>query len=197
MKILKMFILVLLITRIFQALKNIASKGKTVICTIHQPSSELFSMFDRVLLMAEGRTAYLGQANEALSFFAGLGIPCPPNYNPADFFIHTLATVPGQEAESKKKSGEICSAYELSDNGKQMLEQLKANRPSSVAQQGPDMPPVETKRSPYKASWLAQFRAVLWRSVLTVLREPAILRAKAFQSIVSDRSSNINKKKRF
>ena len=47
------------------------------------------------------------------------------------------------------------------------------------------MPPVEVKRSPYKASWFAQFGAVFWRSVLTVLREPAILRAKAFQSIVS------------
>jgi len=142
-------------------------------------------MFDRVLLMAEGRTAYLGQANEALFFFAGLGIPCPANYNPADFFIHTLATIPGQEAESKKKNGELCSAYELSDNGKEMLEQVKANRPSNVAKQGTEMAPVEVKRSPYKASWFAQFRAVLWRSVLTVLREPAILRAKAVQSIVS------------
>ena len=140
-------------------------------------------MFDRVLLMAEGRTAYLGQANEALSFFANQGLPCPPNYNPADFYIHTLATIPGQEADSRKKSVEICNAYETSDNWKRMLEQVKANRPST--QQGTDMAPVEVRRSPYKASWFAQFRAVFWRSVLTVLREPSILKAKAFQSIVS------------
>lgn len=142
-------------------------------------------MFDRVLLMAEGRTAYLGQANEALSFFANQGLPCPPNYNPADFYIHTLATIPDQEADSRKKSVEICNAYETSDNWKRMLEQIKANQPSSMTQQGIDMPPVEVKRSPYKASWFAQFRAVFWRSVLTVLREPSILKAKAFQSIVS------------
>ena len=142
-------------------------------------------MFDRVLLMAEGRTAFLGQASEAPFFFADQGLPCPPNYNPADFYIHTLATVPGQEAESRKKIGEICSSYESSDTGKQMMELVKANRPSNSEQQGTEMPPVEVKRSPYKASWFAQFRAVFWRSVITVLREPAILRAKAFQSIVS------------
>jgi len=51
-------------------LKNLASTGKTVICTIHQPSSEVFAMFDRLLLMAEGRTAYLGPADQALSFFS-------------------------------------------------------------------------------------------------------------------------------
>ena len=39
-------------------LKSIAAAGKTVVCTIHQPSSEVFEMFDRILLMAEGRTAF-------------------------------------------------------------------------------------------------------------------------------------------
>ena len=53
-----------------QTLRNLAAKGKTVICTIHQPSSEVFAMFDRILLMAQGRTAYLGPIDSALTFFA-------------------------------------------------------------------------------------------------------------------------------
>ena len=55
---------------IVQVLKNLASRGKTVICTIHQPSSEVFAMFDRILLMSEGRTAFLGPVDQALEFFA-------------------------------------------------------------------------------------------------------------------------------
>lgn len=44
-------------------------KGKTVIVTIHQPSSELYEMFDKVMLMAEGRVAFLGDLALAGSFF--------------------------------------------------------------------------------------------------------------------------------
>jgi len=47
-----------------------ASSGKTVICTVHQPSSEVFAMFDHILLLAEGRTAFLGPTNKALDFFS-------------------------------------------------------------------------------------------------------------------------------
>lgn len=53
-----------------QVLQGLASRGKTVICTIHQPSSEVFALFDRILLMAEGRTAFLGPLDQALDFFA-------------------------------------------------------------------------------------------------------------------------------
>jgi ABC-type glutathione transport system ATPase component len=55
---------------VIQTLKNMASKGKTIICTIHQPSSEVYTLFDRVMLMAEGRVAYLGPAEQCLEFFS-------------------------------------------------------------------------------------------------------------------------------
>jgi len=55
---------------VVQVLKNMALKGKTVICTIHQPSSEVFAMFDKVLLMAEGRIAFLGSTHDACDFFS-------------------------------------------------------------------------------------------------------------------------------
>jgi ABC-type multidrug transport system ATPase subunit len=47
-----------------------ASKGKVVVCTVHQPSSQVFAMFDHVLLMAEGRTAFMGPTSKALEFFS-------------------------------------------------------------------------------------------------------------------------------
>ncbi|XP_057379243.1 protein white-like [Daphnia carinata] len=169
---------------IVQVLKNIASTGKTVVCTIHQPSSEVFALFDRILLMAEGRTAFLGPVSEALNFFSARGLPCPSNYNPADYYIHTLATVPGQEVDSRKKSKDICDAYESSQAGQQVLEIVKANRSlNSTESQEFELAEVKAKKSPYKASWFAQFRAVLWRSVIAVVREPVVLRVKAFQTI--------------
>lgn len=49
-----------------------ALQGKTVICTIHQPSSELMALFDSLVLLAEGRVAYAGAAAGALGFFERL-----------------------------------------------------------------------------------------------------------------------------
>lgn len=54
---------------VVQTLKSMAQSGKTVICTIHQPSSELYTMFDKLLLMAEGRIAFLGTPEDADLFF--------------------------------------------------------------------------------------------------------------------------------
>lgn len=54
---------------VVQVLKRLAQTGKTIICTIHQPSSEVFALFDKLLLMAEGRVAFLGTQEEASNFF--------------------------------------------------------------------------------------------------------------------------------
>lgn len=54
---------------ITECMRVLASKGKTIICTIHQPSSEIFSMFDKLCLLAEGRLAYFGDIPGAISFF--------------------------------------------------------------------------------------------------------------------------------
>lgn len=54
-------------------MKLMASHGKTVLCTIHQPSSEIFDMFNRLMLVSEGRIAYIGDTNGALKFFQGCG----------------------------------------------------------------------------------------------------------------------------
>ena len=40
-----------------------------MICTIHQPSSQIFAKFDKLLLMAEGEVAYLGDAKLAKNIF--------------------------------------------------------------------------------------------------------------------------------
>lgn len=54
---------------VLQVLKRLANKGKTIIITIHQPSSELFGMFDKILLIAEGRAAFIGSPSQATEFF--------------------------------------------------------------------------------------------------------------------------------
>lgn len=51
---------------VVQALKNISRDGRTVISSIHQPSSEVFALFDDLFLLSGGETVYFGEAKLAV-----------------------------------------------------------------------------------------------------------------------------------
>ena len=170
---------------VVSVLKGMAEKGKTVVCTIHQPSSEVFSLFDKVLLMAEGRVAFLGAPDHACRFFSQLGAGCPSNYNPADFFIQLLAVVPTREESCRQTIGMVCDAFLRSEYGLKVQHDADAGndllaKPAHSWEE--ELYLVDT--SPYKASWWAQFRAVLWRSSLSVFKEPQLIKVRMLQTIM-------------
>jgi ABC-type multidrug transport system ATPase subunit len=68
-------------------MKKLCQKhNKTIICTIHQPSSEVFEKFDTLCLLAEGKLAYLGPVPDASKHFAAMGFPVPVQFNPSDHY---------------------------------------------------------------------------------------------------------------
>ena len=81
-------------------LKRVALAGSTVACTIHQPSSEVFDLFDTVILMREGRVVYTGETSSMTTYYAERGFPCPGNYNPADHVMFVMQST--GEAEMEK-----------------------------------------------------------------------------------------------
>lgn len=57
--------------QLVQILLRLATEqGTTIMCTIHQPSSKLFAMFHKVLFLTDGRISYIGNPDEAVSFFS-------------------------------------------------------------------------------------------------------------------------------
>ncbi|KAF8014751.1 hypothetical protein BT93_H0526 [Corymbia citriodora subsp. variegata] len=73
-----------------QTLRGLSRDGRTVIASIHQPSSEVFELFDRLYLLSSGKTVYFGEASEAYEFFAQAGFPCPALRNPSDHFLRCV-----------------------------------------------------------------------------------------------------------
>lgn len=62
-------------------------KGKTVVTSVHQPSSRVYQMFDSVLVLSEGRSLYFGKGNEAMTYLDSLGFSPTFPMNPADFLL--------------------------------------------------------------------------------------------------------------
>lgn len=73
--------------RILTTIKRLASRGRTVVTTIHQPSSRLYHMFDKVALLSEGCPIYYGPASNALEYFSSIGFSTSVTVNPADLML--------------------------------------------------------------------------------------------------------------
>jgi len=76
----------------FEVVQNLcelaAIEEKIVIFTIHQPSSEIFSLLQKVFILADGKTVYFGERENSIDFFNDhLRLAYPDNYNPFEYFI--------------------------------------------------------------------------------------------------------------
>lgn len=164
-------------------LQNLASRGTAIICTIHQPSSQLFAMFDQVLLLADGRTAYMGSPTDALNFFQKYGYECPKDYNPADFMIGVLAATPGNERASLRAANRMCDLFAVSDAAQQR--DLLINLEMHIAEEGNLETNYETVKF-QKPFWPVTVFWLTYRSLLTVVRDPTVQFLRIIQKIVSN-----------
>ncbi|KAF4344400.1 ATPase [Fusarium beomiforme] len=84
-------------------LRKLASHGQAILVTIHQPSAQLFSQFDTLLLLSKGgKTVYFGDIGEhgktVTGYFGRYGAPCPEHVNPAE---HMIDVVSGHLSQGK------------------------------------------------------------------------------------------------
>ncbi|KAK0624617.1 hypothetical protein B0T17DRAFT_492522 [Bombardia bombarda] len=60
---------------------------RTVIFTIHQPRSNIVALFDRLILLAQGKTVFSGPLHQCQDYFGHIGYSCPPGFNIADYLV--------------------------------------------------------------------------------------------------------------
>ncbi|KAG6587069.1 ABC transporter G family member 31 [Phytophthora cinnamomi] len=82
---------------IMNGVRKIADSGRTIVCTIHQPSTEVFNLFDSLLLLRRGgRMVFFGELGEdsknLINYFEAFpGVnPIKPGYNPATWMLECI-----------------------------------------------------------------------------------------------------------
>ncbi|NWX83181.1 ABCG8 protein, partial [Nothoprocta pentlandii] len=84
-------------------LSRLARGNRLVLLSVHQPRSDIFQLFDLVLLLTSGVTVYSGTARDMVQYFTELGYPCPKYSNPADYYVD-LTSIDKQNAEKEMES---------------------------------------------------------------------------------------------
>jgi ABC-type sugar transport system ATPase subunit len=64
--------------------------NKTVLMTVHQPSSRVYELFDKICLLSVGRVVYCGERSSAVGFFQLIGRPVPDFFNPPEHFLSEI-----------------------------------------------------------------------------------------------------------
>ena len=163
---------------IVKLIRKLSLANRTILCTIHQPTSEVFALFDRVCLVTEGEVAFMGETKGALELFSDAGHPCPNNFNPADHYIFTLAIRPGEEERCKKKCKEISGYYERSGYFKAIQEKI-----SSVIRKA-DKSTKDVSRKKVQSSLFRQVGENFKRSFKNTVRNPGYTRSRIGQCII-------------
>ncbi|KAH9841151.1 pleiotropic drug resistance ABC transporter [Rhodofomes roseus] len=156
-------------------LRKLADSGQSIVCTIHQPSAELFEVFDKLLLLRKGgQTVYFGDlghgASTVLKYFESNGArTCDALENPAEYILDVVGA--GATASSKTDWHTI---WKTSPKSQDLLQDLDMIRMSNV-----DRPASGEAEPPkYASSWTYQLATLLQRDARTLWRDPTYLIAK-------------------
>ncbi|KAL9228803.1 hypothetical protein vseg_004343 [Gypsophila vaccaria] len=71
-------------------IKLASQEQTTVVASIHQPSSQVFELFQSLCLLSYGKLVYFGPTSAAVKFFAENGFPCPSMRNPSDHYLRII-----------------------------------------------------------------------------------------------------------
>ncbi|KAK9025749.1 hypothetical protein V6N11_038606 [Hibiscus sabdariffa] len=146
--------------RIVSTLLELANGGRTIVLTIHQPSSRLFYMFHKVLLLSEGSPLYYGQGSAAMDYFSSVGYAPSVTMNPSDFLLDLSNGVTSSNESLKDQNlvkKTLVSAYK-SNIAEKLREELNNN-----VNRHPDTENNKFERWP--TTWWQQFTVLLQRGV--------------------------------
>ncbi|KIJ14545.1 hypothetical protein PAXINDRAFT_169702, partial [Paxillus involutus ATCC 200175] len=162
-------------------LRELADDGQAILCTIHQPSAELFQLFDRLLLLRKGgQTVYFGDIGEGsstlLEYFERNGGPhCDPDANPAEYMLDVIGA--GATAVSSTDWHQVWKSSPEASELDLEMERIHMEGRARPLAGGSEI------HSEFATSWITQFFALTKRGFESYWRNPTYILAKLILSI--------------
>ncbi|KAI6197581.1 ABC transporter ATP-binding protein/permease wht-1 [Aphelenchoides besseyi] len=199
-------------TQVANALNKMAKKErKTVITTIHQPSDDVFQLFDKVCFLSReegvGRVAFFGSPSELNEFLKNIASPynehkrlhgiqkanveasdeenellCPIKSGLAEHAMRIISrTVSDNQESFEDRVRFIREQYEDSRIGVKQQNRAKNSGEHTAPSYNQDL---KSKRS-YPVNWFVQTGVLFSRSIKTIIRDPILLQVRLVQILLT------------
>ncbi|XP_068174313.1 ATP-binding cassette sub-family G member 4-like isoform X2 [Antennarius striatus] len=154
--------------QVVSLMRSLALGGRTIICTIHQPSAKLFEMFDKLYILSQGQCIYKGTVPYLIPYLKTLGLYCPTYHNPADFIIEVASGEYGDLNPMLFEAvhGGMCALEEKKN-------QSENNGPSVCTTKCP-LEAEHIESHTFATSTLTQFCILFRRTFITICRDQVI-----------------------
>lgn len=164
-------------TTLIQNLRDLADQGKTVVAVIHQPSQHVFSKFDDLLLVSDGKLMYFGELNKVRSYMANMGYTAPSDMGTAE---HVLDCISRQPIEDETKEEAETRVHKLAEAAREMHISIV---PDQSVEKQKRFTAVDHRRTGPKAGIVRQFALLLKRSFREVMRGKTAIFVKTIQQV--------------
>jgi ABC-type multidrug transport system ATPase subunit len=161
--------------QLVRTLKNLAQKGRTVVTTIHQPRSEIWDLFDNLIVLTRGSPVYCGSIAECLPWFEGQGFVVPAFVNPAEFIIDIAAIdnrTPDLEEDTTARVNRLKVAWE--EESQQRLSPMDKTVNTDK----------KRRRAQAHAGYLRQTMVLTQRTFKVTYRDPMGMAAAIFEAVL-------------
>ncbi|XP_001602459.1 ATP-binding cassette sub-family G member 1 [Nasonia vitripennis] len=155
--------------QVINLLCSMAHTGCTVVCAVHQPSSQITCRFDDLLIMSQGRSRYCGSRERILEHFKDAGYACPPFYNLAEF---VLEVVTGQRGGNYER---MCSKDSMDETS-----QVDSNKYTTCST--PSQWNSSVRR--YAVSYWEQMKVLLRRAFICILRDNTLTTLRLLAHVI-------------
>ena len=163
--------------------------GTTACVAIYQAPQAAYDLFDKALVLYEGRQIYFGKTTDAKQYFVSMGFECPARQTDADFLTSMTSALerivsPGFEDRVPRTPDEFAQRWKDSPEHAALMAQIEAYDQKfplggETAQRFADSRKEQKARgqrekSPYTLSYTQQVKLCLWRGFIRLKADPSI-----------------------
>ncbi|RMJ10740.1 hypothetical protein CDV36_009623 [Fusarium kuroshium] len=163
--------------------------GHTACVAIYQAPQAAYDVFDKVLVLYEGRQIFFGLANEAQAYFEELGFKCPEQQTTADFLTSMTSPAerlirPGFNGKVPVTADDFAQCWKDSAARARLSIEIEdylrehsfdgQHHKDFLTSRRIDQSKMTRAKSPFTLSYIEQFRLTLWRSWTMLRSDPSI-----------------------